>query len=332
MFKITAAKKRNYIFKITKWLEILFAILVYSCNAPRSNPIDPNNPGNSFSVIDGNVSTSYIPLVGIPDVLVYWVPENRLVKTDINGYFIIDNIKSTDGNLIFEKEGFKSDTLLVIWNGSDRISKQVHLNSLPQMEYLNISTSVEFELSGRTAEVHFLARVTDKDSQIDSVYVENSTGGLKRKMELAGEEYSLILNETDLQIDNLEVLIGKDFNLYVADSAVGTAYNIGSGKISRIIYNEPITISPVNSDSISSSPVLEWNQPALGFNFNYLVEIYINETGNNELIYSSGPIDSGTTVHNTGLSLLPGEYFWVIWVVDQLNNRARSRPALFVVQ
>ncbi len=332
MFKITASKNRNYIFEFAKWLEILFAILMFSCNAPRSNPIDPNNPGVSFSVLEGNVSTSYIPLVGIPDVFVYWVPANRLVKTNINGNFIIGNIKSTDGNLIFEKEGFKSDTLLVIWNGAERISKQIHLNSLPEMEYLNIVTSVEFELSGRSAELLFSAKIQDRDSQIDSVYVENTTLGLLKKLELIGEEYSLILNESDLHVNSLEGLIGHDFNLFVSDSAVGNSFKIGSGRINRVIYTEPVTVSPANADTISSPLVLQWNQASLGFSFYYSVEIYTNETGNNELVYTSAPVESGTTLLNTELSLSPGEYFWVIWIVDQFNNRARSRPALFVVQ
>jgi hypothetical protein len=238
MFKITALKNRNYIFEIVKWLEMSFAILMYSCNAPRNNPLDPNNPDIAFSVIEGSVSTSYAPVTGIPGVLVFWEPGNKLVKTDAGGNFIIENIRSTDGKLILQKEGFRTDTIIISWNGSSRISKQVHLVSLPKMEYLNITTSVEYELSGMSSKLSFTAKIEDKDSQIDSAYIENTLIGLKKKMEFSGDEYSLVLNEDNLQSNNLEDLIGEDFDLFISDSALGNASS-GHGRITRVINAEP---------------------------------------------------------------------------------------------
>lgn len=332
MFKITALKNRNYIFELVKWLEMSFAILMYSCNAPRNNPIDPNNPDISFSVIEGSVSTSYAPVTGIPGVLIFWEPGNKLVKTDADGNFIIENIRSTDGKLILQKEGFRTDTIIISWNGSSRISKQVHLVSLPKLEYLNINASVEYELSGMSSKLSFTAKIEDKDSQIDSAYIENTLIGLKKKMEFSEEEYSLVINQDDLQSNNLEDLIGEDFDLFISDSALGNAFKVGSGRITRVINSEPQAVSPANSDTISSPPIVQWNQVLLGFYFTYLIQIQTNEAGNNELVYSSNPIESGITSLNTEYSLSPGEYFWVVWVVDQFNNRARSRPAIFVVQ
>jgi hypothetical protein len=332
MFKITALKNRNYIFEFVIWLEIPFAILMYSCNAPRNNPLDPNNPDISFSVIEGNVSTSFVPITGIPDVLIFWEPGNKLVKTDAEGNFIIENIRSSDGKLIFQKEGFRADTIFINWNGSNRISKMVHLVSLPKLEYLNITTSVEYELSEKSSILSFTAKIEDKDSQIDSAYIENTLISLKKKMDFSEDEYSLVLNQDDLRSNNLEDLIGEDFDLFISDSALGNAFKVGSGRITRVINEEPQAVSPANSDTIGSPPVVQWNQVLLEFYFSYLIEIYTNEAGNNELVYSSNPIESGTTSLNTEYSLAPGEYFWVIWVVDQFNNRARSRPAIFVIQ
>ncbi len=332
MFKITALKNRNYIFEFVKWIVIHFTVLMYSCNAPRNNPLDPNNPDISFSVIEGSVSTSYVPITGIPDVLVFWEPGNKLMKTDSQGNFIIENIKPVDGKLILQKEGFRSDTIFINWNGSSRISKQVHLVSLPKLEYLNITTSVEYELSGMSSKLSFTAKIEDKDSQIDSAYIENTLISLKMKMDFSGDEYSLSLNQDDLQSSDLEDLIGEDFDLFISDSALGNAFKVGSGRITRVINEEPQAVSPANSDTISSPPVVQWDQVLLGFYFTYLIEIKTNEAGNNELVYSSNPIESGTTSLNTEYSLSPGEYFWVVWVVDQFNNRAKSKPAIFVVQ
>ncbi len=332
MFKITALKNRNYIFEFVKWLVMSFAILMYSCNAPRNNPLDPNNPDISFSVIEGSVSTSYAPVIGIPGVLVFWEPGNKLVKTDADGNFILENIRPTDGKLILQKEGFRTDTIIISWNGSSRISKQVHLVSLPKMEYLNITTSVEYELSGMSSKLSFTAKIEDKDSQIDSAYIENTLIGLKKKMEFSEEEYSLVLNQDDLQSSNLEDLIGEDFDLFISDSALGNAFKVGSGRITRVINEEPQAVSPANSDTVSSPLVVQWNPVALGFSFNYIVEISTNETGNPQMIYSSSLMDPGTTSLNTEYSLSPGEYFWIVWVIDQFNNRAKSRPAIFVIQ
>ncbi|HVO74746.1 MAG TPA: hypothetical protein VMT35_12030 [Ignavibacteriaceae bacterium] len=322
----------SYILKAGWQLEIFFAILIYSCNAPRTNPLDPNNPDISFSVIQGNVSTSYIPITGIPGVLVFWEPGNKIVKTDADGNFIIESVRSVDGNLIFQKEGFKNDTVYVNWNGGKQVSKLVHLVSLPALYYLNITTSVEFELSGKTSLLGFDAKIENNGNLIDSAYIENQSISLKKKMNFLEGVYSLVLNQDDLGTNDLENLAGEDFNLFISDSALGTAYKIGSGRITRVIDNEPEAVSPANSDTVSSPPVVQWNQVSLGFSFNYLIEIYTNEALNNQLVYSSSPLESGTTSLDTQYPLPPGEYFWVIWISDQFNNRARSKPAIFVVQ
>ena len=74
---------------------LLFAAFAfYSCDAPRLNPLDPNNPDYISPVIDtviieptyslvGNVKTLAAPSSPILGVDVYWPNENKLVKTEI---------------------------------------------------------------------------------------------------------------------------------------------------------------------------------------------------------------------------------------------------------
>ena len=104
------------------WKNIIAAIIlcammiIESCNAPRNNPLDLLSSGYSFAELSGTVYT--LPYSGIPGVSVYWSPSDKLVLTDNNGNFQINNILPVNGELIFQKNGYISDTVNVNWGNA----------------------------------------------------------------------------------------------------------------------------------------------------------------------------------------------------------------------
>ncbi|MEG8946733.1 carboxypeptidase-like regulatory domain-containing protein [Rosettibacter firmus] len=87
---------------------------IISCDAPRLNPLDWQNPNNKLGQIDGYIlSSSRNPLSGVK---IIWKNQNIFTSTDAQGYFKIENIQMKNGMLIFEKEGLAKDSIYVEWN------------------------------------------------------------------------------------------------------------------------------------------------------------------------------------------------------------------------
>jgi hypothetical protein len=142
--------------------------------------------------------------------------------------------------------------------------------------------------------------------------------------------YERNFSEFDFQVDDLSELIGIKFDFIVKD-VNGNEYLIGSEKLNRIIKEEMILESPIDYDSTSSKPILRWRRFIPGFKFKYQVEIY-NDEFPPTVVWSKKDIDMDSTSVEVDSNLPSGNYFWVLWCVDQFLNRARSRPASFRVK
>lgn len=317
------------------FLIFIFAIVSFiSCNAPRNNPLDPGNPDNSFGKISGVVQTFSLPFVGIPDASVYWAPAGKLVKTDSNGRFVISNIPIENGVLIIQKNGYRTDTLIVSWSGSKTVSPQVNLNNIPMLDSVAIFTSTINQFNpDQTFELNVQAKISDLDNDIDSVKVFNGQLGLDRKLSynITQNYFEKTLNTTDLNVSDLEEVIGLDFNIIVYDRFKNN-FNIGSGRVTRVIKTPIVIISPSNSDTVTAHPTLSWQKFNPGYPFTYSVEVYTNDFANSQIVDSQKGISSDSTSYYVKNSLQPRDYYWVLWVVDQFQNRARSKPATFTVK
>jgi hypothetical protein len=93
-----------------------------SCNAPRNNPLDPNNPDSPFVRIEGTVQTLSLPHQNIANVKISLKESSLQVITDASGSFSIDRIYPQDGWLVFEKAGFHTDSTFVTWGDLDKIT------------------------------------------------------------------------------------------------------------------------------------------------------------------------------------------------------------------
>ncbi len=313
---------------------ILLLFLVPACNAPRNNPLDPLNPNYSFVTLEGVAQTYSLPYTGISNVVVTWIPGNILVTTDNNGNFKIDNILPVNGKLIFQKDGYRADTIDVIWGSSKTLFYQVNLNVIPHLDSISIYTVVinQFTPPGQSFQLVINAQISDKDNDIDSVYVENAQLNLIKPLgfDIVNKVYETVLTTQDLNVNDIEQTIGFNFNIVVKD-IFNRTYLVGSSQVSRVIKNGVSIEYPANDTTVTPTPVFVWQRYKSGFPFKYMIEVYTNDFANSQLVFRGDNISSDSVAYHLSNPLTTKSYYWVIWVIDQFQNRCRSLPATFKV-
>jgi len=325
----------NLIYQQYLWfLPVILIIAVSGCNAPRINPYDPENPDYAFASIQGSVQTFSLPYQSLAGVTVLWSPANTIITTDNSGYFKISNILPVSGKLIFQKTGYLSDTINVVWGSSRLLNYQVNLNMIPVLDSISIYTVVinQYTLPGQSSQLVINAKITNKDNDIDTVFVENSQLNLKTALgyNAANKIYQSTLSTTDLNVSDIEETIGLDFNIVTKD-VFNNEYNMGSAKVTRVIKAGAVIQFPANDTTITSTPDFTWQRYKTGYPFTYTLEVYTNDFANSQLIYSAQNVSSDSVSYQMTTPLTSRDYYWVIWVVDQFQNRSRSLPATFIV-
>lgn len=311
---------------------IIFSLLNFSCDAPHINPLDPQNPSKKSYIIEGYVYSYSLPRISIPNALVIWQNENKATLTNSNGYFKIDVSNLKDGWLKVIINGYKQDSVFVDWN-STKFYKEFFLNQIPvidSIEFYSVLLNQYPNLQSTTLNIR--VKISDRDNDIDSVLIENPLTKSKFSLIYNSQSrfYERTFDELDFNVDDFSEIIGLKFNIYVKDFSEDI-FKVGEEKLNRIIKNEIILETPLNNDTVSSKPYLQWRRFNPGFKFSYSVEI-LNDEFPPRTIWSKDNISMEETGVQVDANLPAGNYFWVVWCVDQFLNRARSKPGSFVVK
>ena len=106
-----------------------------------------------------------------------------------------------------------------------------------------------------------------------------------------------------------------------------------SSLIDRVIEQTPLTFRPqFTEDPPPNPPTLEWRRSELPFGFTYRVEVSLEDAaGTPNLVVWQDDIPSSALTHTLSAPLVPGNYTWTVWTVDEAGNRSRSKPAGFRV-
>ena len=310
------------------------ALLAFSCNAPRHNPLDPQNSNYSYAALEGNLQTVSLPRLPISEATVLWRPENRMTQTDAAGYFLLDPIAPINGWVYFEKSGYQQDSFYVAWNQSRHASVARFLNASPQLQELSLtSVVINNHLSGGTVQTQQLelkAWITDQDNDIDSVFAVCPALSIQSLLnDIVDKRYVKTIRLGELKINDLEEAVGREFEIQVKDNS-STVHPVGRGSLKRVIKEEILFDSPANHQGVTATPTLRWSRFAPGFSFTLIVEIYPEEI-NPQVVYRSTGLGATQVSHTVEQALPPGDYFWVIWCVDEFGNLSRSKPASFTV-
>lgn len=311
---------------------VLMIVLIVSCDAPRTNPLDPESPDYKFSTIEGTIKTqsSQTPMEG---VMVTWKNQNKVVYTNSAGKFSFNKIDRIDGWIYFEKSGYSKDSTKVTIGTAKYLTVDKNLNAIPKLEEINMYTSIKNSYAQDPVDSLFIfAKVIDDEGDIDSVMVRNSAISLNHRLiyNSTTKYYERKYEKTQLKVTSLEKIIGTSFE-FVAVDKNKKEFIVGSSGITRIISEQISCRYPLNNQSVNTNFYLEWVRFEPGFNFTYTTQIYTNEL-TPKLVWQKENISSNDIKITPSVKLPSGSYFWVIWCVDDFKNKSRSKPATFVVQ
>jgi hypothetical protein len=300
-----------------------------ACNAPRDNPFDPQNPRSPYVALEGHVQTQSLPRTALTGAAMFWKNGNRLLQTDAQGYFRFENLMPENDWLHIEKSGYKKDSVFVLWDGNKQIALDIFLNAMPVMENLQLATEILHQyFSNQEARLVVKAGISDRDNDIDSVFIKSENFGLRKALDYDVDDKSYIatLKLFDLKVNDLEELIGEDFPIVVKDRAADEIV-VGKSGVKRVIQNEIEFESPAGDQQVSSTPTFTWKRFRPGFPFTFTLEIFTFEG----LAFQKSGLPAESISYTMETPLAPGEYLWVVWCVDEFQNRSRSKPASFIV-
>ncbi len=316
---------------------LIFTVLLsaVACDAPKLNPLDPNNPDSKLGQLNGFVKTQVIPQQAIAGVKVSWKNDNRTIETDVNGSYKLENLPMINGTLYFEKDGYSKDSIRINWQNQKVIDlATIALNSIPKLDNLLIYTSVENRYQDDQKYTLFVqASISDVENDIDSVFVRCAALSFSQQLKYSSQTRFYELSYpygSKNSVPSIDDAIGKNFEIVVKDK-VSKIFSLGSSTIKRIIKQEILFELPANGVTVGPKPVCRWNRFLPGFNFKYLVQIYTDDIIQ-QLKWEKSNISKDDIEVVTETSLPAGNYFWVIWCIDDFQNRTRSKPATFNVQ
>lgn len=304
-----------------------------ACKAPRDNPLDSNNPENQIAILDGYIRTMSLPRTGIENAKVLFENAGVAATTDKNGYFSFRMINITSGWMKIFATGYLTDSVYVDLSSGTKQSAEAFLHFIPVIDSLAFYSTVINRYT--IAPLTYLTtkfKITDKDNNIDSVFISNTELHVRKALgyDPTTKWYSTNITLSDLQLDDIEKIIGKDFSIIVKDFSNSETV-IGNSQIKRVINSDITFTSPANNDSVSSAPLFTWKRFSAGYTFSYVLEVYTNEI-DPQLVQQMSNISSDSISVESTTALAAGDYFWVIWVIDEFQNRTRSKPASFLVR
>jgi hypothetical protein len=170
-------------FKIINYLFLTLLFINNSCDAPRNNPLDPENPDNEIGIIEGFVRTVQVPQTPIDSAKIIWLNEGRIVYSNIEGYFRFDYIGRKNGVLTIEKESYLTDTVFITFDTNNRITKNIFLNSASKLNDLKFySITVNKFPSEQLYSLVIKADIFYNENDIDTVYFENEELNILKKL------------------------------------------------------------------------------------------------------------------------------------------------------
>jgi len=330
-----------YRYRWARFLPLLLALFISSCfnNADRDNPLDPRSGKyQNFGGLEGHVYTYYAPFQPISSAMITLIPGNQITFTDNEGAFSFNNIKPDSYLVTVNYVNYGSDSARVQILSHKTISIQFNLDGLPQLDSLILITGFEYKNYpfDPSRLIECTTKVFDADGPADiaSVAVIIPQINFKDTLDVTQTvgTYHKRIEESDLQINNIEGLLGLPFFIEIIDK-VGKICLYGPKYFVRVIDNEPEINTPSKFDVVSSLPTLKWNQIQLSFLFSYKIEIYAF-SGYDIIIpairtYSN--ISPDINEFQISKPLKSGLYLWTVYIVDTFGNWSRSKPATFQV-
>jgi hypothetical protein len=103
--------------------------------------------------------------------------------------------------------------------------------------------------------------------------------------------------------------------------------------IPRIVQDVPVIISPTSLEIINNFPHdFSWQPIFLDYDFSLKIEIYQINIGIFTKVREYKNISSLESTYTVTQSLPTGDYFWVIYIVDEFGDTSSSKEGSFRIQ
>jgi hypothetical protein len=290
------------------------------------------NPDYNYSRIRGRVLTLSLPVEPVSQTVVSWQSGSKQTFTDQMGEFDLLLASAKDGWLFFSHPAYHSDSVYIDWPESNQFNTDISLNAVSVLDSLTIYSVVLNRFpSFQKEELFIKAYITDRDNDIDSVRAVISGDGRSFHLPFntTDKSFQRELSIFDLGITGLEEIIGKPVQIFVRD-IFSRNLSVGHNQLVRVIHDDVIFISPEDTTT-GKRPTLTWQPFQTGFEFHYTIEIYTDEVAP-QLVWMHERLAMEQTMYTVDQDLQDGNYFWVIWAIDDFGNRTRSKLAAFSVQ
>ncbi len=319
----------------------ILAFLLYGClsDAPHENPLDPVHGGSAGISVSGVVEHKYSN-TRIEGATVILLPDFIVTRSDAQGVFRFrERIPRGDYTLRCQADGFDPDSVTISLTNQQDFTFSFHLNALPRFESISVASRHEalfFPPDNALLDLNVTASDPDGPNHIIRVWcVLESTGRADTLQLIPSEQryFSRIL-PGQLGGNSIQELIGQPFTFFVQD--LDSVVTSSAGHLfARFIEKTPITIAPAGQ--VSTPFTFRWMNAdslnAIPYSFHYAIEIYDNvpiALPPVEQIDNIPPEQTTWFYNNTGLPA--GEYYWVLYIIDDFGNRSRSLQTPLSIQ
>lgn len=263
-------------------------------------------------------------------------PGNRISITNQNGLYQFSKVQPGLYQLNVFADGFSINTAEV--NVTTNTEVNFALDSLPYFGDITITTShiSHWFPPEDVYSVQFQATGIDGDGigDISKVWYEIEDPSYLDTLQQLSPGSNIFRGQAiaqNLPVITLHELIGKPFRFFIED--IPGYLNVSSSQfISRIIDDTPQLISPTGLVTISSFPItFKWTTiNTIPFPFTLRIEIYSIDLGLR--VEEINNIESIANEFSYSTPLSNGDYYWVLYIVDEYGNRSSSKESSFRIQ
>ena len=304
------------------------SLLLMQCisDAPRTNILDPALSNNRLIKVEGNV-TRLNATTAIPDAKVFIIGSDARTLSTQNGAYVLQaELPEGEYQIACTAEGFSADTVVASLKVGSPTKVNFQLNALPEISSVSLLTrhiGSFIPPNQLFADLTVTANDPDGFSDIQSVLVEIPAFGFRDTLQFLPlqQQFFIRLTPALVGINSLERLEGIPLTIIARDSRNAEQHSDGH-VISRIIRETPKTTAP---NGTATQPIqFLWQSFLRPYPFTYRIEIYPNVNIALPPVAIINEIPSTETTAVLTDILSDGEYYWVLYVVDQLGNYSRS--------
>ncbi len=320
------------------YLNLLFLLFFFSCNAPRENPFDPD-ASNYYNPVSDSVTTEiqFLHLApsstGIPFVDVLIPQMHYYGIASANGTLAFAHLPKDSIVIISRKDEFYPDTTLASLTQKDN-KVTIRLNAKPVVAsvlFRSFYENREFIKAITSLEVQAIINDSDGLEDISSVHMRqdefdfdttltltNSIDGqFGRKLLLTDISKTLTPEQLPEVIFNLKIS-NKDDRFIISHPF----------HVVRVINESPAFSAPPEGSSLQDSVQFEWTPFHLGYTIHYNIVLHRLESGDDYTFKNIPEDESVYVVHN----LMAGTYFSYLQIEDNFGNICQSSVSNFKFQ